>query len=126
MWRSGDRLVKRIYLTEPRPRSAAVRREVGEGKKQRGGTRGDPGIKLPRAYISSASPAVTPDLQEPSALVVFISASKQQGHKDPANKDWRNRLFKESRHVEHRSPTGWACLFPTPRDLRRKKTPKYF
>lgn len=32
----------------------------------------------------------------------FISRRNQQGHKDPANKDSRNKLFKESHHVTQR------------------------
>lgn len=56
-------------------------REGGRG----GGAGGDPDIKL---LHLSASPAVTPDLQEPSAPLVFSRRLKnQQVHKDPAHKE---------------------------------------
>lgn len=123
MWRFGDGLIKRIYLTEAEPRSGAVKREGWKGGKSSEAEReATPGIKLLHVCIFSASPAVTPDLQEPSALVVFISPSKQQGRKDPANK----RLEEQTVQGEPSCPTQITCrtsssFIHTPRFEEKEK-----
>lgn len=86
--RFGDRLVKRIYLTEPEPRSVAEQRlETKSSKAEQEATPAVNGCTCASFGFTCC------DTRPPGAICscCFISPSNQLGHKDPANKDSRSR-----------------------------------